>query len=185
MIDCSQWTGPGVLEPNIPPSLQQMFTLARRMGYDMRPNARHTETTRQALGSPRMRDRDTEHQSDRDATTRRFSVSAAVIWDTHRLVAQSRIHHFSSDQMAGTRSLMVHDSTLTVPHRETTYRSGPHPHRSTRYSFGPHLIFILRINIYFWIVQLTHRESFYRRKLCAVRGSGCCGIDRFLISSYY
>ena len=105
-------------------------------------------------------DRDTEHHSDRDATTRRLSVSAVVIWDTHRLVAQNRIHHFRSDQMAGTCSLMVHDNALMVPHRETTYRPGPHPHRSARYSFGPHLIFILRINIFFWIVQLAHRDAY-------------------------
>ena len=36
-IDCSQWTGKGVSEPTIPPSLAQMFALARRMGYKMRP----------------------------------------------------------------------------------------------------------------------------------------------------
>ena len=53
MIDRSQWTSPGVSEPNMPPSLQQMFTLACRMGYEMRPIARHTETTRQAPCSPR------------------------------------------------------------------------------------------------------------------------------------
>ena len=29
MMDHSQWTGPGTAEPNMPPSLQQMFTLAR------------------------------------------------------------------------------------------------------------------------------------------------------------
>ena len=53
MKDHSQWTGPGVAEPNMPPSLQQMFTLARRMGYEMHPIARRTGTTRQAPGSPR------------------------------------------------------------------------------------------------------------------------------------
>ena len=42
MIDHSQWTGPGMAEPNMAPSLQQMFTLARRMGYEMNPIARHT-----------------------------------------------------------------------------------------------------------------------------------------------
>ena len=130
-------------------------------------------------------DRDTEHHSNRDTTTRRLSVSAAVIWDTHRLVAQNRIHHFHSDRMAGTHSLMVHDNALMVPHRETTYRPGPHPHRSARYSFGPHLIFILQFNIYFWIVQLAHRESFYHRIFCSVHGSGCCGTDRCLLSAYY
>ena len=35
------------------PSLQQMFTLARRMGYEMHPIARRMGATRQAPGSPR------------------------------------------------------------------------------------------------------------------------------------
>ena len=44
MIDHSQWTIPGVTEPNMRPSLQQMFTLARRMGYEMHLIARRTGT---------------------------------------------------------------------------------------------------------------------------------------------
>ena len=36
MMDRSQWTGQGVSEPNMPPSLAQMFALARKMGYEMR-----------------------------------------------------------------------------------------------------------------------------------------------------
>ena len=87
-------------------------------------------------------DRDIARPSNQDATTRRLSVSAAVTWDTHRLVAQSQIQHFRSDRMAGTSILMFHESGLTVPHRETRSRPGPHPHRSTCYSSGPHLIFI-------------------------------------------
>ena len=51
MMDCSQWTGQGVSEPTIPPSLRQMFALARRMGYEMRPIARRAS---QPLGSPRV-----------------------------------------------------------------------------------------------------------------------------------
>ena len=39
ITDRSQWTGPGVSEPTVPPSLQQMFALAQRMGYEMRPIA--------------------------------------------------------------------------------------------------------------------------------------------------
>ena len=50
MMDHSQWTGQGVIEPNMPPCLQQMFTLARWMGYEMRPIARscrdHSSGTR-------------------------------------------------------------------------------------------------------------------------------------------
>ena len=35
MMDRSQWTGQGVSESTIPPTLAQMFTLAWRMGYEM------------------------------------------------------------------------------------------------------------------------------------------------------
>ena len=50
MVDRSQWTGLGVAEPNMPPSLAQMFALSQRMGYEMRPVARRLN---QPSGSPR------------------------------------------------------------------------------------------------------------------------------------
>ena len=50
MMDRSQWTGHCISEPAIPPSLAQMFALARRMGYEMRPIARGAN---QPPGSPR------------------------------------------------------------------------------------------------------------------------------------
>ena len=53
MMEHSQWTGRGTTEPNMPPSLQQI-ALALRMGYEMRPIARHSGTIRQAPISPRM-----------------------------------------------------------------------------------------------------------------------------------
>ena len=48
-----QWTGRGVLEPTMPPSLQHMFALARRMGYEMRPIARRAENSCRPQESPR------------------------------------------------------------------------------------------------------------------------------------
>ena len=60
MMDCSQWTGQGVSELNIPPSLSQMFALAWRMGYEMRLV------------------RDIVNPFDRDETFPRSSSSAAV-----------------------------------------------------------------------------------------------------------
>ena len=53
MMDRSQWTGRGVSEPTMSPSLQQMFARARWMGYEMRPIARHEENTRRPLEPPR------------------------------------------------------------------------------------------------------------------------------------
>ena len=53
MADRPQWTGQGVSDSAMYPSLQQMFALARWMGYEMRPIARHMENVRQSPGSPR------------------------------------------------------------------------------------------------------------------------------------
>ena len=44
----------GVTEPQMSPSLQQMFALSRHMGYEMRPIARRSETARQTPNSQRM-----------------------------------------------------------------------------------------------------------------------------------
>ena len=156
MMEHSQWTGRGTTEPNMPLSLQQMFALARRMGYELRPIAHRTGTTRQTPSSPRMMGQVTGQRSDRDMITRRSSASAAVIWDTHRPGAPNRIHHFHSGRMVGTHSRMVHDNALMDHNRETTYRPRPRPHRSARNSLGPHLILILHIGKFFRIIKLTH-----------------------------
>ena len=50
MMDRSHCTGQGVSEPTIPPSLAQMFAVAIRIGYKMRPIARRAN---QPPGSPR------------------------------------------------------------------------------------------------------------------------------------
>ena len=53
VADRPQWTGQGISDSAVSPSLQQMFALARRMGYEIRPIARRMENTRQSQGSPR------------------------------------------------------------------------------------------------------------------------------------
>ena len=45
--------GPSNSDSTVPPTLQQMFALARKMGYEMRPIARRSDNTRQRSGSPR------------------------------------------------------------------------------------------------------------------------------------
>ena len=54
MMERSQWTGRDITEPQMSPSLQQMFALARRMGYEMRPIARCSGTARQTPSSSRI-----------------------------------------------------------------------------------------------------------------------------------
>ena len=51
MGDRPPWTGRGTSEPSGSPTLQQMFALARRMGYEMRPIAREMDNSRQSQGN--------------------------------------------------------------------------------------------------------------------------------------
>ena len=50
VVDRQQWNTRRAVEPPLSPELQQMFTLARRMGYEMRPIARRLDTPRQTPG---------------------------------------------------------------------------------------------------------------------------------------
>ena len=49
-VDRQQWNKRRAAEPPLSPELQQMFTLARRMGYEMRPIARRLDAPRQTPG---------------------------------------------------------------------------------------------------------------------------------------
>ena len=50
VVDRQQWNTQRAVEPPLSPELQQMFALARRMGYEMRPIARRFDAPRQAPG---------------------------------------------------------------------------------------------------------------------------------------
>ena len=49
--DRPPWIGRGASEPSGSPTLQQMFALARRMGYEMCRIARWVDTSRQSQGN--------------------------------------------------------------------------------------------------------------------------------------
>ena len=53
MADQPPWTGQSNFNSTVPPMLEQMFALAWKMGYEMRPIARRLDNTRQPSGSPR------------------------------------------------------------------------------------------------------------------------------------
>ena len=53
VVDRQQWNTQRVAEPPLSPELQQMFALARHMGYEMRPIARRFDAPRQTPG-PRL-----------------------------------------------------------------------------------------------------------------------------------
>ena len=50
VVDRQQWNTQRAAEPPLSLELQQMFTLARRMGYEMRPIARRSDAPRQTPG---------------------------------------------------------------------------------------------------------------------------------------
>ena len=50
VVDRQQWNTRRAAEPPLSPELQQMFALARRMGYEMRPIARRLDAPRQTPG---------------------------------------------------------------------------------------------------------------------------------------
>ena len=54
--DRPPWTGRGPPDPSGAPTLQQMFALACRMGYEMRPITRRTDTSRQPQGNRQFTD---------------------------------------------------------------------------------------------------------------------------------
>ena len=50
VVDRQQWNTQRAAEPPLSPELQQMFALARRMGYEMRPIARRFDAPRLTPG---------------------------------------------------------------------------------------------------------------------------------------
>ena len=58
MVDRQQWSTQRAAEPPLSPELQQMFALARRMGYEMRPISRRFDAPRQTPGSRQPPNRD-------------------------------------------------------------------------------------------------------------------------------
>ena len=143
MVEQPQWTGRGTTEPQMSPSLQQMFA-----GWAMKcvQSLAAPKTTARRRIPKERRARTTERRLDRDVIIPGSSASAADRWDTRKPGAPNRISHFPSDRTGGIHSQIAHDSTLTHHNREMTYRPETHPYRSARDSFGPQIISIVHIN---------------------------------------
>ena len=94
VVDRQQWSTQRAADPPLSPELQQMFALARRMGYEMRPIARRFDAPRQTL-----RRSSTLHSD--HVITPGLSVSAVVSWDTPKFVAPNRTHLSHSGQVDG------------------------------------------------------------------------------------
>ena len=144
VVDHQQWNTQRAAEPPLSPELQQMFALARHMGYEMRPIARRFDAStlldgRLVLNHPRIGI--IAHHFDH-ATIPGLNVSAAVSWDTHKFVVPTRTHLFCSGRVDGLTGRMDHSDAVEDLHRETRYRLGPNPHWPVCHRFGPRFIII-------------------------------------------
>ena len=100
VVDRQQWNTQRAAEPPLSPELQQMFALARRMGYEMRPIARRFDAPRRHRALDRPRIRIIAPHLDH-AITPGLSVSAVVSWDTPKFVAPNRTHLSRFGQVDG------------------------------------------------------------------------------------
>ena len=135
----SPWINRRAPEPTAAPTLQQMFALARRMGYEMR---QMPKDNRREIDHSLIRTGDSVLKRGPVGTTPRLSASVVENLDICRPVARDRTLHYHLSQWHGIFNPTVVNSGMGVSNRETLHRPGPHPHRSVRTSFDPQFIFI-------------------------------------------
>ena len=150
MADRPQWTGQSSSDSTVPPLLEQMFALARKMGYEMRPIARQMDNTRQSSGSPRAPFTPGQgcrptFRSGRDfSRIKCFSCGQFGHTQTRCPKPDSTLPYKPA---VGTCSLIVNDTRTLLHCRETPFRLGPHPYRSEYNKSGLHFIFTTRSDI--------------------------------------
>ena len=176
MGDRPPWTNRRSPDPATSPTLQQMFALARRMGYEMRPIAKQPDAQRQSQGNRLFPDQNRGFRSQAQ-TGRDYSRIKCFSWPA----ARDRTLPFPSNLQVGTFNLIIASNAMETTTRETLHRPGPHPHRSIRTSFDPHVIFMHHIDFNFsYAGHYDHTYSstseFMCRNMHVKRGSGSCGI---------
>ena len=147
--DRPPWTNRRPPETSGVPTLQQMFALAQRMGYEMRPISRQTDAPRQQPGgrSPSV------PSHDPDVTTRSFAASVVASLVTCSHVVPNRMRPCHSNQLVGFSSPKEADSEMEEIRRKTHPRPGLHPPWSTHASFDPHSSFSHQIIMGFIITE--------------------------------
>ena len=165
VVDRQQWNTQRAAEPPLSPELQQMFALACRMGYEMRPISRRFDAPRQTPGSRQTPNRDYRAPFKPRDYSRTKCFSCGQLGHTQ---VQNRTHLFRSGQVDGSTGRTDLDGIVEHPHRETKYRPGPNPHWPVCHRIGPrfipacHFIYSPGHFIYFhirwdFILFFTHR----------------------------
>ena len=137
MADRPPWTGQSNSDSAVPPTLQQMFALARKIGHKQRPIARQSDNTRQPSGPPRAPFTPGQGYRPPFRPGRDFF----------------RIKCLSCGQFGHTQArcpmpdsflpynLIINNIRTSLRLREILFRPGPHPYRSECNTLGLHLIF--------------------------------------------
>ena len=139
VVDRQQWNTQRAAEPPLSPELQQMFALARRMGYEMRPISRRFDAPRQTPGSRQTPNRDYRAPFKPRDYSRTKCFSCGQLGHT-QVRCQNRTHLFRSDQVDGSTGRTDLDGIVEHHHRETKYRPGPNPHWPVCHQIGPRFI---------------------------------------------
>ena len=139
VMDRQQWNTQRAAEPPLSPELQQMFALARRMGYEMRPISRRFDAPRQTPGSRQTPNRDYRAPFKPRDYSRTKCFSCGQLGHT-QVAVQNRTHLFRSGQVDGSTGRTDLDGIVEHPHRETKYRPGPNPHWPVCHRIGPRFI---------------------------------------------
>ena len=159
--DRPPWNNRRPPEPSTTPTLQQMFALARHMGYEMRPIARQTDAPDhlKEIDRSQIRIVVSTLRHGPVGTIPESSVSAVDSLDTCRPAVHDRTRRYCSNLWVGNSSLIIVNNGMAITNREIPHRPGPHPHRSIRASFEPHVIIIHHIN--FILLTAGHCDQLY------------------------
>ena len=140
--DCPPWTGRGLSDPSCAPTLQQMFALARRMGYEMRPITRRADTSRQPQGNRQFADQNRGFRSQTQTGRDYYKVKCFSCGQFGHM--QSRCPRPDASLPFKPAGWYLQSDNRQQSDGDTqpgNSRPGPHPHRSSRTSFCPHFIF--------------------------------------------
>ena len=142
VVDRQQWNTQRAAEPPLSPELQQMFALARRMGYEMRPITRRFDAPRQTPGprsSPNKEYRAPFRPRDY-SRTKCFSCGQLGHTQVHCPKPDSSLPFRPDGWVDRSDGPQRRNGGPPPPHRETKYRPGPNPHWPVFHRFGPHFI---------------------------------------------
>ena len=152
--DRPPWTNRRLPETSGVPTLQQMFALAQRMGYEMRPiNRPMRQDSSLEVDHLLARTGVSVPSHEPDVTTRSFVVSVVTSLVTCRHVVQNQTRHCHTNQLVGSSSPKATDREMKETGRKTHPRPGLHPPWSTRASFDPHSSFSHQIIMGFFITE--------------------------------